>query len=358
MRDRARACAYVLAGVVAGCKTPYLDASRQFATSAAAGVAAFDGVFDLASSLCRRRARYAYVFFSLDGGVEVADADRADCPLNRPGHPREPIAWADYYATYCLPVPVPVPVPAPSGSGSGSGSGKRHQTWIEHCAEIATADQIVGNALVALGSYADALGQIAGADYSGADTADIARRSSALAGQVPANGTRIAEIAKGLADPVGALSGALERRYAEDHVGELVVVAAPSVSGIISALQRYQSALVREEADAQGYVDELSDRFEARVARAERPAAGCGMDPLILTDIELRWGEELRSNLHLLDMVGDGLKTLAQAADALKQAADAPDPDRSAALKTVVAGSAIIAHDVNALVLAVRGQGG
>jgi len=347
MRDRARCCAYLIAGAVAGCRTPYLDASRQFATSTAASVAAFDGVFDLASSLCQRRARYAYLLFSLNRAPAVGEDQRAQCLPKTPDAPADPVVWTDYYRSHCL------PVPGPDGS-----AGKRCQTWSGHCEEIAKADEIVGTALAALGSYADALARIAVVDYSGTDASALIKRSSTLIRALPAKGSRIADIARGLGDPVGTLAGALEHQYAEHHVAELVLVAAPSVSGIIASLQRYQSALILEEEDAEGYLDELSERFEDRIGGTEKSAPGGLLDPLLLADIELRWEAELQSNLHLLTAVGDGLQVLERTAQAMRQAAASPDPDGSAALKTVVSGSAIIAHDVSALVIAVRGQGG
>ena len=319
----------VLLTLVGCAPSPYLKASGDFATAMDNSVSALRGMEDINSQLCQQRAQLDYLFHRLKNENYYKDTTKNGAPVY--------LYWAKYEEKFEYEVP------------QSDGSCVK-QTWETHCKQVKTADAMVDKALGGLSAYANALKTVSTKDFSGTDMTSLTNDANKLAGQLGAP-SKATDIAKALANPLGQLSGALLKNYAEHKAAEVVKAADADVTEILDRVGRYIDAILDEENDT-------DDAMRNVLNAADKGLTGDSMEILQFSELASRWMNDLQAKKDAQQKLAGVLKKLRNAEVALATAGKQEKPDAAAELKTVLENASIVISDIQALNNAIQGKGG
>jgi hypothetical protein len=328
-----------------GCGSPFMAATAKFGDAAQESTTAMAGMNELAGALCQRRARFAYDFDRIKGAPSTAGA----------------LPWQSYYKSSLTNVVQ-------------SNGQPQQQSWEAHCKQLAVGDDLVDSALQALGDYGAALSVVASRSYDGKDEStlltDVSKSAQQLAG---GTSSKLTDTLQSLATPVGAIAGALARRYAAKEAAKIVNDSAASVTAILTILVAHQKGIDDELRDAEELRNNLADLADAAATPqlltdvASKPEPGAKREPsttrsaleVVQMDYVFgQWARYLAKAKKKQSKIADALTNLQTANTALATVAAQKDPAKDDVnLNSVLSAAVDIASDVAQVVAAVRGEG-
>ena len=312
-----------------GCApSPYLKASGEFATAMDNSVSVLRGMKDLNSQICQQRTQLDYLFHRLTK-TNFKDKKKDGTPIYLYG--------ADYAAKFEYEVP------------QTDGTFQK-QSWETHCKQITIADDVMDKAFAGLSAYADALKTVSTKDFSGKDVTSLVTDMSSLVGQLGAP-SKSTDIVKALANPLGQLTDALLKTYAEHKVVEVVKASDAYVTEILDRAGKYIDA-IHDEENAAEY--EMHDVLNL----TDKGLTGDSMEILQFSELSSRWINDLRAKKDAQQKLFGALKKLRDAEVALAAAGKQDKPDTAVELKTVLGNTSLVVSDIQALNNAIQGKGG
>jgi len=225
------ALAATLAG---GCSiASFQRATGEFANATTVTTAAVAGEFDVASALCRKRARLDFLQRRIQPNATWGAA-----PF-----------WREWYASQPL---------DPQDAKSG--------TWKSHCESIESVEPIYRKGVTLLAAYGQALAALSATGcYDGADLRDIAKDASSLAKTATAP-SWLASGMGAIGDPITKIADFLFAARTNKEMRDAVAQADPAVQSLIAGLRSYAAATDNELRDADARLDGVLMTLDIRMA--------------------------------------------------------------------------------------------
>lgn len=299
----------------------YLSSAGKYAKTTSEQATTLKSITSLRADLCHLQARYDFAVHFATGAVDEA------------GKPVDVLGYEDTF------------------TGAGA-------TWATQCTNAnAAQDRIVDKALVAIGSYADALATVASMEFKGTEIGGLGRDASDALKSL--DQPTAAKLATTLVDPIKTLATTLEQRYAAKSAAHVIKESSPAVTQLFKSLRQYVADLaLQSKAARQSLLQAvaLSNKLVIAKAALDKGATDRWIPPgdfLVTIDVATRWSDRLDHIDAAIAAATDSLDKLQAAQDQLLAANGDKDAPH---LKTVIGDLSQVIGDIAAIRSALNGK--